>query len=85
MNPMSNISTPIPIRFLRLGDVVALVAIRKTTLYALIKSGEFPAPVKIKSCSVWIEVEVRDWMQALAESHRSSIACSSGFEDNQDV
>lgn len=74
--------SPLPDRFLRLEEVILLVGVRKTTLYDLIKSDEFPAPVKIRACSVWSELEVRHWMGRVADSHRTNAAdCNSRIEN----
>lgn len=38
---------------LDLNDVINKVKIKKATIYAKIKAGEFPKPVKIGSRSLW--------------------------------
>ncbi|MGB6689949.1 MAG: AlpA family transcriptional regulator [Terracidiphilus sp.] len=51
-----------PVRFLRLPAVKQITGLGKTTLYARINAGEFPAPVKLGGRAVgWIEEEVHQW------------------------
>jgi prophage regulatory protein len=57
------------IRYMRLPEVKNKTGLGKTTLYGMIKGGEFPAPVKIGGRAVgWVESEVDQWAVArLAE------------------
>lgn len=51
--------------FLRLPHVCARVGLGKSTIWARIKEGTFPAPVNLGGRAVaWSEREVTDWMQA---------------------
>jgi prophage regulatory protein len=51
-------------RFLRLPEVINLTALGKTSLYARIKQGQFPAPVPVGTRRVaWLQSEVSAWMQ----------------------
>ncbi|MBS0570196.1 MAG: AlpA family phage regulatory protein [Proteobacteria bacterium] len=63
-------------RLLRLPDVMALTSLRKSQLYALAKSGQFPQPLKLSErCSAWSEMSVRAWIAeriAAAEQSRKS-------------
>ena len=45
-------------RFLRLPEVMETVGLRRTAIYDKITRGEFPAPVKIGSVSVWLASEI---------------------------
>ena len=45
-------------RFLRLPEVIETVGLRRTAIYDKITRGEFPAPVKIGSVSVWLASEI---------------------------
>jgi prophage regulatory protein len=50
-------------RFLRIAEVLNRVCLGKTTLYARVRLGQFPAPIKLSNTiSVWIEDEVTAWM-----------------------
>jgi prophage regulatory protein len=57
-------------RFLRLPDVQSKVGLGKTEIYARIKSGEFPVPVKIGTASRWVEDELDAWMTRVVEQSR---------------
>jgi prophage regulatory protein len=52
-------------RFLRLHTVEAVTGLRKTTIYARIKEGKFPAPVPLgegrNSPVGWPEDEIAAW------------------------
>lgn len=45
---------------LRLNQLIEKTGLKKPTIYALIKRGLLPAPVKFGRASVWIESEVND-------------------------
>lgn len=49
-------------QFVKLPDVKTATSLSKTKLYALIKDGDFPAPIKLGRSSVWLMSEVQDWM-----------------------
>lgn len=52
-----------PVLLLRLPDVLCIAGISKTTLYGLIKSGAFPAPVPLGGRAVaWASTEVEAWV-----------------------
>jgi prophage regulatory protein len=51
---------------LRRREVQARTGLPASSLYALIKSGSFPAPIKLggpRRCG-WIRVEVEAWLEA---------------------
>ena len=49
-------------RYLRLPDVKAETGLGKTSIYNLIREGEFPKPVKISSRAVaWREGAIEAW------------------------
>ena len=51
-------------RFLRLPEVIQISGYRRTSIYEMIKAGNFPAPVHLGSRAVaWLESEVEAWMQ----------------------
>lgn len=58
---MTNDNT-MPDRIIRLPEVLDRVGVRKTTLYAMIKRGEFPAQIKLGRISGWSEREVQIWI-----------------------
>jgi prophage regulatory protein len=48
---------------LRLGSVEHVTGLKKSCLYALMKKGEFPSPVRISSRhSAWPESKVQAWV-----------------------
>lgn len=54
---------PVRDRFLRLSQVMDIIALGKTRIYEMIKIGEFPAPCKPGgSASRWSENEVLVWV-----------------------
>lgn len=51
-----------PVRFVRLAEVKRTVGLGKTTIYGMIKKGEFPHPVPIGGRAVgWVESEIAQW------------------------
>jgi prophage regulatory protein len=63
--PDSNARRAAPIRMLRLGQVMELTGLRKTTIYELQAAGRFPMRVKITSHSVaWLEDDVQNWLSS---------------------
>lgn len=58
------------VSFLRLPEVKALTGLSKTSIYELIRSKRFPAPVRLGPRAVaWVRSEVRQW--ALERVHAS--------------
>ncbi|VVD99822.1 hypothetical protein PIN31115_02045 [Pandoraea iniqua] len=51
-----------PERMLKLKDVIEQVGYGHTAIYARVKAGTFPAPVKIGYASRWPESEVQAWI-----------------------
>jgi prophage regulatory protein len=50
------------VRFIRLPEVRHITGLGKTTLYGMMKGGEFPPSVKIGGQAVgWVEEEVAQW------------------------
>jgi prophage regulatory protein len=52
-------------KLLRLPAVTARVGMRRTSIYALIKAGKFPSPVKIGKASAWVDDEITQWIEEL--------------------
>ena len=64
-------STSGPRRMLSEAQVLAIVPVSPTTLWRMVKRGEFPAPVFISpNKKVWFEDEVIAWQSALDEHGR---------------
>lgn len=48
---------------LRLKDLVKLLGVSRSSIYAWIKENRFPKPRKIgKRVSVWLEEDIREWL-----------------------
>lgn len=50
-------------RLISLAEVMAQVALKRTSIYELIKTRDFPAPVKIQRASRWVDIEISDWIR----------------------
>lgn len=61
-------------RLLKLPQVESFVGLKKSKIYELIQSGEFPAPVKVGRASSWLEGEVQGWIAAHASLRTTSTA-----------
>ncbi len=49
-------------RLMRLPEVTSRLGIGKTKLYAMIKAGDFPRPVKLGKVSAWPCDSVTKWI-----------------------
>lgn len=49
-------------RILRLPAVRQLIGLSRSSIYARIQAGTFPAPVKMGKASGWVEAEVQAWI-----------------------
>lgn len=57
---------------IRRGEVQARTGLARSTMYELIKRGDFPGPVKISERAVaWCEDEVQAWIDERIERNRS--------------
>ena len=50
-------------RLIKIDTVCGIVGISRATVYRLIRSDEFPGPVKIGAASLWVEREVIGWVE----------------------
>lgn len=57
-----NNADPVNPRLISLIDVMERVALKRTSIYQLIKTKQFPAPVKIQRASRWVDIEISDWI-----------------------
>ena len=56
---------PGPSCLLRIGEVLRLCGLSRTTLYREIKLHNFPAPVRLSARSVgWLQEDVAQWLDA---------------------
>ena len=59
-------------KLLPLRQLESVVGFRKSKIYQLIESGEFPPPIKIGRSSRWPSSEISDWVQETIQSGRST-------------
>ncbi|MCI4680033.1 AlpA family transcriptional regulator [Rhodoblastus acidophilus] len=58
--------------FIRLEQVKARTGLSRSTLYAYIREGRFPAPVAISErCIAWVEGEIDGWIAERIASRRA--------------
>lgn len=54
-----------PLRGLRIPKVKSITGYGGSSIWAMVKAGTFPRPVKLgPRCTVWLEHEVMEWMRA---------------------
>lgn len=60
---------------LRLPAVEQITGVKKSTIYALVKSGGFPAPVKLSARAVaWRANEISEWVASRVKVHAANAA-----------
>jgi len=58
----SDVTEDSDVILLRLPEVKAMTGLSKSSLYALVREGTFPAPVRLGPRAVaWVKSEVRRW------------------------
>jgi prophage regulatory protein len=63
MEPMKSEDMQARTPFVRLNEVKARTGLSRSTLYAYVRDGGFPAPVAIsKRCVAWVEGEIDQWI-----------------------
>ncbi len=64
----------------RLPQVIEIVGLRRSTIYAKVATGEFPRPVRLGRRSVgWLASDVQDWItRQIASSRITEAATSAG-------
>lgn len=59
--------------FLRLPQVMEKTGLKRASLYAFVKKGTFPAPLKLSErCSAWDSVSVLGWMEERKASRKNT-------------
>ncbi len=52
------------LQLLRLGSVLKMTGLCRSSLYRKVTAGEFPSPVKVgKRASAWVASEVAQWIE----------------------
>ncbi|WP_167257532.1 AlpA family transcriptional regulator [Dyella sp. SG562] len=68
-------SIPVPIRFLRLPDVLSRTRLSRSQIYRLETAGRFPGHVKLgDAVSAWVESEVDQWCADRIAASRGAVA-----------
>lgn len=71
-----------PIQLLRRAHVEEITGLKRSTIYAMIKRGEFPLPVKITTKAVgWRSNEIFQWINTLNTS--PSVECEMEVSNGQ--
>lgn len=61
-------------RFLRLKELIHIVGLGKSTIYARINEGTFPAPIALGPRRVgWLESEIDQWVSDRINKSRSEV------------
>lgn len=69
----SALANAIDLSFLRLPEVKSFTGLSKSSLYALIRTNSFPAPVRLGPRTVaWVRSEVNDWATERILTSRSA-------------
>lgn len=61
-----------PERLLPMRAVRDQVALHPATVYAMVKAGEFPRPIKMGRRSLWVESEVQAWITERIKESREA-------------
>ena len=68
-------------RLHRLPDVCGLTGLRKSSIYAMIKDGSFPAPVRIGRRAVaWRQEDIGRWIDSRRSTEGETQALSGGCQ-----
>jgi prophage regulatory protein len=60
-------------KFVRLGQVMEMTGLSRSSIYAYMAAGTFPAAVNIGQRSVaWIEQDLVEWIAGRIAAHRQS-------------
>jgi prophage regulatory protein len=61
------------VTFMRLPEVKAVTGLSKTSIYELIRTRSFPAPVRLGPRAVaWLKSEIRNWAVERVQASRSA-------------
>jgi len=72
IDPRATQSEYLPGRLIKIDTVCGIVGVSRATVYRLIKSDEFPGPVKIGAASLWVEREVIAWVGERIEAREKA-------------
>ena len=61
-----------PKRFMRLPEVKHQTGMGRSAIYAKIKAGTFPAPIKLSErSSAWISTDIEGWIEQQIDASRA--------------
>jgi prophage regulatory protein len=64
-------------KMIELPQTIGKTTMSKSMIYALVKEGKFPAPVKIGDRKIgWVEAEVDAWLEARVKASRENAAAA---------
>lgn len=62
------------IRFIRLKEVLAICGKSRSSVYAAIKTGTFPRPVKLSGrTTAWVRSEIQKWAQERVDARGDDV------------
>ena len=62
------------IKILRMPEVEEQTGLKKSSIYAAIEEGKFPAPINLGARAVgWLESEINEWLEARILASRGEI------------
>lgn len=64
-------TTKVTERLLRLPQVLEMTGRGRTATLDDVRTGRFPAPIKIGAAALWMETEVQAWIAERVAEHRS--------------
>jgi len=61
------------VSILRIGSVKNRTGLSNTTIYMMVKNGEFPKPIPLgKQAKGWVSSEIDDWIQARISQRKAA-------------
>ncbi len=54
-------------KFLRLDQVIKLIALKRSAVYARVADGRMPSPFHLGSAAVWSDEELQGWLKRVCE------------------
>lgn len=69
---LTGVASPSEVGFIKIKEVLAICRISRSAVYKAVKTGDFPAPVKLSvRSSAWVKGEVLQWVDACIKASRS--------------
>ena len=71
-SPLGKSNEQVELRLIRLKEVLAICGKSRSSVYEAIKTGNFPAPIKLHGrSSAWIKSEVLQWAEGCIRASRT--------------